>query len=109
VANADGVLMAGVLRSEVIAFRALSVFGERDEWGTPLDLLNSIDEAGLRLCTPEERAILDAVRSVKLGYASGDPRFPFIREGIFELACAIHAERESRGESQIAGTDGAVL
>lgn len=99
--------MAGVLISEVIAFRVLTVFGERDEWGTPVDLLRSIDEARLQLCTPEERAILDAVRSVKLGYASGDVRFPFISEGGFEMALAIHAERESRGEN--IGSDGAVL
>jgi hypothetical protein len=58
----------------------------------------ALAELGIRVVSETERQVFDAARNVKLGYASGDVRFPFISEGGFELALAIHAEREGRGE-----------
>ncbi len=44
-----------------------------------------------RTVTEAERRVLDIARAVKLGYSSGNERYPFISDGAFELAVAVHA------------------
>ncbi len=49
-----------------------------------------------------ERKVLEAAALVQLGYASGDMRYPFLREGVIALAQAVHELQLAKREGHIA-------
>lgn len=51
--------------------RLLTFMGERDEWGTPADVLRSAEDAGLHIVSEADKRVLDACAAFPTGALDG--------------------------------------